>query len=1143
MTRFLVPLYLLSVWSVLLPEAHARSREELARRFKALPTVPESDLPDLRNQPTAFPGIVEMEGLEGSTWVRFPFVENPGSFGIDFQGRIYVVEANRFWLGVPDLRGANELIRGDFQAVTTQDRLELYEDHSERFPEGWFNAVADRVVRLEDRDKNGAADHRTLFSDQFNGTLDGLAFSILPEEDAVFFTCIPNVWKLTDEDQDGVADRHETVAEGFGVRVSFLGHDLHGIIRGPDGRLYFSVGDRGYHVETREGEVLANPGRGAVFRCESDGSGLEEVCVGLRNPQELAFDDYGNLFTFDNTGDIGDLARMVYVLEGTDSGWDMAHQSAHQYRENLDWGPFHPEKSMWVEERMYDLFHEEQPQWVYPPASHVARGPSGVTWLTGNSLPGKLRNRFLLANYRGASDNCTVLLIGVKPEGAGYVAESEEVLVRGVGVSDVELGYDGRIYLCDFGGGWSVNENGAVHVLSPRDEVAGKAGREVAELMAAGFGNHGLEKLEELLGHADRRVRQRAQFEIVARGDEGATRLREVAADTAAPLKTRLHAIWGLGQLGRQRSETGSVLEKLAADGEMEVRANVARVLGDLGSPSSRPLLLELLRDESSRVESLAAIALGRVGPRGEEALIAALFERARVNGNQGPDLVVRHALLTALDRLGTQDAAAKRVDSDSEEERLLAVLFLRRHESEKIASFWNDPSPVIRREVIRAIYDTSLVDGEAGERLARLGAEAAAFGKPLQRRVVAANFRRGQASHAKRLVRMAGAESLARPTRLAALHGLLAWSEGMVTDPVLGHYRPLVNPSRTDGELGAAIDETLRAFLAVEEDPEQVSLAMKLADKAGVELDAGTLRAQVVNASLDASVRAATLDSLVGSRAEGSRALVRTLLQDSADDVRVSAMRHAFALGLDGMRERAEDAIREGRPAVARAAIAGLGETDAETLIPWWNQRESKLRKALWLDVFLALRESGLPEAEQAAARYAAANPYNVFRLSETGGDPRRGEAVFRNQGACLQCHKVGNEGGIQGPDLTRVGDRLTPAQLLESIYNPGAVITEGYGSSNVTLRDGSVVFGRVAREDENGITLIGLDGKETTVQRKQIESVTPPVSAMPPVAAMLPPGDLRDLAAYLSQQKGGKKRARGKDAAKHGDDEKIAK
>ncbi|MBB5038655.1 DUF7133 domain-containing protein [Prosthecobacter dejongeii] len=1130
----------LSAFGLLSSSLSALTLEEMNQRQQPMPTVAEKDLPPLKNKPEPFPGLVKHPGYEAHTWVRFPFVENPGSFGFDPKGRLYVAEANRFWRGVPDLRGANELIRGDFQATTLEDRANLYKTWAARFPTTFFTNTADRLIRLEDRDGNGAADHRTLFSDRFHEPLDGIGFSVLAEEDAVYFTCIPNLWKLTDANDDGVADAEKALVGGFGVRVSFIGHDLHGITRGPDGRLYFSVGDRGYHVTTQDGRVLSGAGRGAIFRCESDGSGFEVFCKGLRNPQELAFDEAGNLFTFDNTGDIGDLARMVYALEGSDSGWDMSHQSAHQYVTMLDWEDFHPKTSMWVAEKMFETFNEEQPQWVYPPASHVARGPSGVTFLTGVSLPEDLRGKFLLANYRGASQGCTVLTVGIEPKGAGYVANSEDVLVEGVGVTDVELGYDGSLYLCDFGGGWSINTNGAIEKLTPKDAALKKAGAETQVIFAKGLKDEPVAKLMAYLESPDKRLRQAAQFELVKRKET--TVLTALTNDATKPLKTRLHGIWALDQLGRQGVPVGDTLTSLTEDKESEIRAQAARALGSVRVLESQEALLALLKDESPRVRSLAAIALQRVTKPGDAKVTEALYEVAARQGAGAVDPVLRHAVLSALDVIGTVPAATARAQAAEREVRLTALLFLRRHQSPECALFLKDNDAQIRREAVRAIYDTAAVDGPAGDAVAALAPEAAAFPPTLQQRIVAANYRRGGAENARHLLHLVKEAKLDAATRSAALHALRLWEKQIVTDPVLGLYRPLPKAERTLTRLGQAIEADLRALLASELPPQLASLALKLAAETGVRLEPKTLQNFTANPALAAEVRTAALDSLVTSAPAEAGEQVRRLMADANPAVSAAALTHGYTLKLDGLAEISRAAIASGPLVKARAGIAGLTTTHPEEIATLWQKRESNgLRRGLWLDVFLALQAQTTPATQALVSAHVASAPDAVYRLSETGGDALRGESVFRNQGGCLQCHKVGSDGGIQGPDLTKIGERLKADKLVESLVNPNAVIAPGYGLAAITMKDGTLLMGRLAKENKDAVEIVGMDGKPAKLERSTIASIAPPVSAMPPLGTALPPRDLRDLVAYLASRTAANKKA-GKDEASHGD-EKIAK
>ena len=126
-------------------------------------------------------------------------------------------------------------------------------------------------------------------------------------------------------DGDGAADERKSLSRGYGVHDAFIGHDLHGLRIGPDGKLYFSIGDRGVHVETA-GRTLAVPDTGAVLRCNLDGSELEVFATGLRNPQELAFDSTATCSPATTTPTAATRRGWVHVVEGGDSGWRIGYQ-------------------------------------------------------------------------------------------------------------------------------------------------------------------------------------------------------------------------------------------------------------------------------------------------------------------------------------------------------------------------------------------------------------------------------------------------------------------------------------------------------------------------------------------------------------------------------------------------------------------------------------------------------------------------------------------------------------------------------------------------------------------------------------------------------------------------------------------------
>src|SRR5204863_2027852 len=200
-------------------------------------------------------------GLKVDLWAAEPMLANPVAFNFDERGRAYVCETFRLGAGVDDIRGLMDWLDEELASRTVDDRLAEMKRHlGDRFSK--YSEHSERVRRIEDRDGDGKADHATVFAEGFNTPLDGIAAGVLARKGTVWYANIPNFWLLRDTNGDGVADIRQSLHYGFGVRVGFIGHDLHGVHFGPDGKIYFSIGDRGSNIQLADGRRVGEPDTG-----------------------------------------------------------------------------------------------------------------------------------------------------------------------------------------------------------------------------------------------------------------------------------------------------------------------------------------------------------------------------------------------------------------------------------------------------------------------------------------------------------------------------------------------------------------------------------------------------------------------------------------------------------------------------------------------------------------------------------------------------------------------------------------------------------------------------------------------------------------------------------------------------------------
>jgi len=141
--------------------------------------------------------------------------------------------------------------------------------------------------------------------------------------------------------------------------------------------------------------------------------------------------------------------------------------------------------------------------------------------------------------------------------------------------------------------------------------------------------------------------------------------------------------------------------------------------------------------------------------------------------------------------------------------------------------------------------------------------------------------------------------------------------------------------------------------------------------------------------------------------------------------------------------------------------------------------------------------------------------------KAAPVAGDPVKGRQVYERSG-CSGCHRIGMEGSVYGPELTRIGAGRSSEYLRESIVNPSADIPEEYAGVTVVTHDGQRITGVRINEDSFTVQLRDASQNFRMFQRNEVQQVIQETKSLMPPYSSLSKDDLQNLLAYLDSLRG---------------------
>ena len=456
---------------------------------------------------------------------------------------------------------------------------------------------------------------------------------------------------------------------------------------------------------------------------------------------------------------------------------------------------------------------------------------------------------------------------------------------------------------------------------------------------------------------------------------------------------------------------------------------------------------------------------------------------------------------------------------------------FLPKHLESLLVKLLDDNDPQVATEAASAIYDTEF-SRSVLETLAKK-LEKPGLSDPFIRRSIACNYRLGQKENAEALAKFALNQRNPVERRADAIRLLARWSDAPKLDSFLGHYWPIEkrNPDFAKAALQPVITKLLVDNALISKVAVEAALKLKL----GSSVD--TLAKIVADENQQDEIRGQALQALAQFKSFDLDKTLEATSQSNIWQLRSAALKILAQRKMPNATKLFHRAINSENSAERQAAwqISDLlaDNKTLEVLHASLNDIADDQYPDLTsqLDILLSAKKRKDKKTKQLVRKLEQSlakdkDKVNRHRLSLFGGDVARGRRIFfeKTEVSCLRCHKVNDQGGEVGPDLSEVGKRVLPHKprnryLMEAIVDPNKYIAEGFGQVVITDIEGEQHTGIIKEKTKDYIVLMDAEGKKKKIRIDDIDEQKKGNSSMPDdIINKLSRKELRDLIAYLA-------------------------